>query len=93
MLKALSKGVIWLSRVCRVAWCSGRALKDWQTGLIIPVHKRGDRREGTNYWAISLAPWKILAMCLENRWLEIIEPIINTTAKANDTTDILQTFR
>jgi len=28
MLKALNWGVLWLTRACQVAWCSGRALKD-----------------------------------------------------------------
>jgi len=33
MLKALTiEGVKWLTRVCKVAWFSGKAQKDWQTG-------------------------------------------------------------
>jgi len=24
---------------CQVPWCSGRAPKDWQTGMIMPMHK------------------------------------------------------
>ena len=36
--KSLNGGVLWLTRLCRVAWCSGRAPKDWQTGLIISIY-------------------------------------------------------
>ena len=40
MLKALIREwVLWLSRVCQVAWCSSKAAKDWQTGVIIPHTK------------------------------------------------------
>jgi len=69
MLKTLNQeGVLWLTRVCQVAaWCSGRALKGWQTGVIIPVHKKGDGSECTNYRGISLRtlPGKVYAKCLE----------------------------
>jgi len=39
MLKALNQGVHWLTRVCHVAWCAGRARKDVQIGVIIPTLK------------------------------------------------------
>ena len=34
------EGVLWLTSVCQVAWCSGRAPKDWQTRAIIVIQKR-----------------------------------------------------
>jgi len=41
MLNVLNQeDVLCLSRVCQMAWCSGRAPKYWQTGLIIPMHKK-----------------------------------------------------
>jgi len=44
MLKALNRqGDLWLTRVYQATWCPGRAPKDWQTGLIIPIHKKGTR--------------------------------------------------
>ena len=39
ILKSLNQ-VHWRTRVCQVAWCSARALKDWQTAMIIPIHER-----------------------------------------------------
>jgi len=40
VLKSLNQqGVLWLTRVCQVAWCSGRSPKDWKTGVLILMHK------------------------------------------------------
>ena len=50
MLKALNgEGVLWLTRVCQVAGKLGKTSKDWQTGVIISVHKKDNRKECTNY--------------------------------------------
>ena len=76
MLKALTgNGVLWLTRVCQVAWKLGRAPKDWQTGVIIPIFKKGDRKECTNYRGISLLslPGKVYAKCLERKCRDIVE--------------------
>ena len=77
MLKALSgEGVLWLTRVCQVAWKNGKVPKDWQSSVIIPIFKKGDRKECTNYRGISLLslPGKVFAKCLERRCREIVEP-------------------
>ena len=35
MLKALTgEGILWLTRVCQVAWKLGKTPRDWQTGVI-----------------------------------------------------------
>ena len=45
MLKALTgEGVLWLTRKCQIAWKFGKIPRDWQTGVIIPICKKGDRR-------------------------------------------------
>ena len=44
MLKALTgEGIFWLTRVCQVAWKLGKTPRDWQTGVIIPIFKKGNR--------------------------------------------------
>jgi len=65
MLKALySEGILWLTRVCQVAWKFGKTPKKWQTGVIIPIFKKGDRKQCTNYREILLLslPGKVCQM-------------------------------
>ena len=76
MLKALTgEGILWLMRVCQVAWKLGKTPRDWQTGVIIPIFKKGDRKQCTNYRGISLLslPGKVYAKCLERKCREIVE--------------------
>ena len=77
MLKAMNiYGVRWLTRVCKVACSTGQAPKQWQTIVIIPIHKKGDKRKCTNNGGISLisVPGKVYAKCLEKKCREIVEP-------------------
>jgi len=64
------------------AWCFGRAPKDWQTGVIIPLHRKGDMSECTNYWGVSLLslPVKRCAKLLEKICREINEPKLDDTS-------------
>ena len=74
MLKAMNiHGVRWLTRVCKVACSTGQAPKQWQTSVIIPIHKKGDKRKCTNYRGISLisVPGKVYAKCLEKKCREM----------------------
>ena len=76
MLKALTReGILWLTRVCQVAWKFGKTPRDWQTGVIIPIFKKGDRKQCTNYREISLLslPGKVYAKCLERKCREIVK--------------------
>ena len=59
-----------------MACSTGQALKQWQTSVIIPIHKKGDKKKCTNYRGTSLisVPGKIYAKCLEKKCREIIEP-------------------
>ena len=42
LLKSLSRrGILWLSRVRRVARREGRAPVDWQTAIVIPISNKG----------------------------------------------------
>ena len=76
MLEALTgEGILWLMRVCQVAWKFGKTLRDWQTGVIISVFKKGDRKQSANYRGISLLslPGKVYAKCLKRKCREIVE--------------------
>ena len=68
-------GVCWLTSVCQVAWKTGEVLKQWQTSVLMPIHKKGDKK-CTNYRGISLLnlPEKVYAKCLEKRCYEIVKP-------------------
>ena len=76
MLKALNgEGVCWLTRMCQVEWKLGKTPKDRETGVIIPIYKKDDRKECTNYRGISLLslPEKVYAKCLERKCREGVE--------------------
>ncbi|TWW73543.1 hypothetical protein D4764_15G0009370 [Takifugu flavidus] len=54
-LKALDVvGLSWLTRLCNMAWTSGKVLPDWQTGVVVPLFKKGSRRVCSNYRGITL---------------------------------------
>ena len=76
MLKALTgKGILWLTRMCQGAWKLGKTPRDWQTCVIIPIFKKGDRKQCTSYRRISLLslPGKVVAKCLERKCREIVK--------------------
>ena len=76
MLKALTgEGILWLTRVCQVAWKFGKTPRDWQTGVIIPIFKKGDRKQCTNYRGIPLLnlPGKVYAKSFERKFRKIAE--------------------
>ena len=56
MLKALNNfGACWLTRVFQVAWKTGEIPKQLQTNVLIPVHKKEDKKKmHYNYRGISL---------------------------------------
>ena len=68
MLKALDiVGLSWLTRLCNVAWGSGTVPVVWQTGVVVPFFKKGDRSVCSNYRGITLLrlPWKVYSRVLE----------------------------
>ncbi|MEL7181936.1 MAG: reverse transcriptase family protein, partial [Pseudomonadota bacterium] len=75
-LKALDVvGLSWLTRLCNIAWKSGAVPLDWQTGVVVPLFKKGDRRVCSNYRGITLLslPGKVYAGVLEKRVRSIVE--------------------
>ena len=76
MLKALDAGGIeWLTRVFGVAWRTGRVPSDWQTGVVVPIFKKGDQRECSNYRGITLLslPGKAYSKVLQSRLTEVVD--------------------
>uniref|UniRef100_A0AAV2MQG6 ribonuclease H n=1 Tax=Knipowitschia caucasica TaxID=637954 RepID=A0AAV2MQG6_KNICA len=47
-------GLSWLTRLCSIAWRSGAVPMEWQTGVVVPLYKKGDRRLCSNYRGITL---------------------------------------
>uniref|UniRef100_A0A672ZD16 Reverse transcriptase domain-containing protein n=1 Tax=Sphaeramia orbicularis TaxID=375764 RepID=A0A672ZD16_9TELE len=78
-LKSLDvQGLSWLTRLCNIAWQSGTVPLDWQTGVVVPLFKKGDRRMCSNYRGITLLslPGKVYSKVLERRIRPIVEPQI-----------------
>ena len=79
MLKALGvEGLSWLTRLFNIAWGSGSVPKEWQTGVVVPLFKKGDQRVCANYRGITLLslPGKVYSKVLERRVQPIVEPCI-----------------
>jgi len=56
MLKALDiVRLSWLTCLFNVAWGLGTVPVDWQTGVVVPIFKKWDRRVSSNYRGITLA--------------------------------------
>jgi len=71
-----NKGVLWVTPVCKVAWCSGKA-QDWQTVVVIPNTRLGQNRMRWLPWHLSPLP----------RWINVChvpwkELVIEPKAKA-----------
>uniref|UniRef100_A0A8C9TUR8 Reverse transcriptase domain-containing protein n=1 Tax=Scleropages formosus TaxID=113540 RepID=A0A8C9TUR8_SCLFO len=71
-------GLSWLACLCSIAWSSGTVPLDWQTGVVVPLFKKGDWRLCSNYRGITLLslPGKVYAGVLERRIRPIVEPRI-----------------
>ncbi|KAI3357370.1 hypothetical protein L3Q82_015800 [Scortum barcoo] len=69
-------GLSWLTRLCNIAWRLGTVPLEWQTGVVVPLFKKGDRRVCSNYRGITLLslPGKVYARVLERRIRPIVEP-------------------
>jgi len=70
MLKALDiVGLSLLTCLFSVVWRSGTVSVEWQTRLVVPMYKKGDRRVRSNYQGIILLsfPGKVYSSVLERR--------------------------
>lgn len=77
MLKNMGgKGVQLLTKICNMAWEEGRVPKDWEVGVIVPIYKKGDRRDCNNYRGITLLSIasKVYERILETKLSQELEP-------------------
>ncbi|KAI3357062.1 hypothetical protein L3Q82_015445 [Scortum barcoo] len=75
-------GLSWLTRLCNIAWRLGTVPLEWQTGVVVPLFKKGDRRVCSNYRGITLLslPGKVYARVLERR----IRPMVTLGFRRNN---------
>ena len=68
-------GLQWLYRLFRIIWKKKEVPEEWGKGLIIPIFKKGDRKECNNYRGITLIAHvaKIFERVLEGRLRRKIE--------------------
>ena len=59
----------WMTVIYSLVWRTGVAPMDWQRAIIVPVHKKNNRRKCGNYRGISLLgiPGKVFAKILNDR--------------------------
>lgn len=70
MVKAAGEvGKRWLYRVMRVIWNEKKTPEDWKKRLIVPIFKKGSRKECKNYRGVTLIPHcaKVYEKILESR--------------------------
>ena len=88
-----------LYRLTRMIWKEERTPEDWEEGIIVPLHKKGDRLICKNYRGISLwsTAYKIFTRILYNRMSVYSEAIVGEYhagfRKRRSTTDQLFTIR
>ena len=66
MLKVLGiERLSWLTRLINIACKSEAVPKEWQTGVVVPLFKKGDQRVCANYRGITLqgSPVKYTLWC------------------------------
>jgi len=64
---------------CNVAWKSGSMPMEWQTGVVVPIFKKGDRRVCSYYRGMALLslPGKVYSRLLERKLRPIVEPQVS----------------
>ena len=80
MLKKLgTNGIEMLTAIVNKAWNKGEVPNDWRTGIIIPLHKKGDTTNCNNYRGIILlsVTSKIYEKILDNKLRKTVEKDIH----------------
>lgn len=80
MVKKMGEaGTVLLLKIFNKVWTEEQVPKDWEMGLIIPIHKKGDSKECSNYRGITLLSTavKLFEKIIEKRLREQIEPSLS----------------
>ena len=67
--------VKWLQEIYSMVWWTGVVPRDWRRAVIVPIHKKGNRKLCKSYREISLlsVPAKAFASILNNRVRTVTE--------------------
>ncbi|KAI3375914.1 hypothetical protein L3Q82_003771 [Scortum barcoo] len=72
-------GLSWLTRLCNIAWRLGTVPLVWQTGVVVPLFKKGDRECSSVFQLQGITllslPGKVYARVLERRIRPIVDPL------------------
>ena len=68
--------VNWLWELLKEVWKTKQVPKEWKKAILIPLHKKKNRRSCDNYRSIALlsVPGKVLSLVLLYRLQTIIDP-------------------
>ena len=66
----------WLFDIVREVWRARRVPAEWKRSVLVPIHKKNDRKVCNNYRGIALLsiPGKVLSLILLERLQTIIDP-------------------
>jgi hypothetical protein len=58
-----------IHKLIKLIWNNGELPHQWKESIVVPIHKKGDKTECSNYWGISLLPtsYKILSYIFLSR--------------------------
>jgi len=76
-LKYADSAVPHLTNMCNMVWHRGQIPADWKNGIIIPLLKKGDLTECSNWREITLllVPGKVFARVLLNRMQDAVDQL------------------
>jgi hypothetical protein len=67
-----------IHKLIKLIWNKEELPHQWKESVVIPINKKGDKTECSNYWGISLLPtsYKILSNILLSRLIPYADEII-----------------
>ena len=77
MLKSGGEATVeWLFDILREVWRTRRVPVEWKRSVLVPIHKKNDRKVCDNYRGIAMlsVPGKVLSLILLERLQTIIDP-------------------